>query len=158
MVLHRLAIVCPFDELQTTRTQTQDDTITTGSANADRQWVINVVAALRESAGEHDASLHNFTLPQLERAFRRATIALELDKLKLTPHCGRHGGPSTDMLVGSTDLRAVQRRGRWQALSSVKCYEKHGKLTRQLKLMTEEHRAAGLKAATWLRMNLARMI
>ena len=148
------------DEPRTTKTRTQDDTITTGSANADRQWVINVVAALRCSAGEHDAPLHNFTPPQPERAFQRAAIALELDKLKITPHCGRHGGPSTDMLVGSIDLRGVQRRGRWQALSSVKHNEKHGKLLRQFQfnLMTEEQRAASLKAATWLRMNLARMI
>ena len=151
-------IICPSDEPRTTKTNTQDDTITTGSANADRSWIANVVADLRSSAGEQDASLHNFTLPQLERAFRRAVITLELEKLKLTPHCGRHGGPSTDILVGSMDLRSVQRRGRWQALSSVKRYEKHGKLLKQLNLMTEQQRVAGLNAANWLRMNLARMI
>ena len=56
------------------------------------------------------------------------------------------------------DLRSVQRRGRWQALSSVKRYEKHGKLLKQLNLMTEQQRIAGLSAAKLLRMNLARMI
>ena len=146
---HQWAIVAPFD----------DPVTPIGTANADRHWVFNVVTALREAAGQHGASLHNnFTLPMLERAFQRAVIALELDKLKLTPHSSRHGGPFTDLLVGSTDLRSVQRRGPWQALSSVKRYEKHSKLYRQVNLMTEEQRAAGLKAATWLRTNLARMI
>ena len=79
---------------------------------------------------------------QLERAFQRAIIALELDKLKLTPHCGRHGAAATDMLMGSTSLRAVQRRGRWRAMSSVVRFEKHGKLLRQLNLMTEKQRTA----------------
>ena len=88
-------IVCPSDEPRTTKTHTQDDTITTGSANADRSWVVNVVAALRSSAGEQDASLHNFTLPQLEH-----------DKLKLTPHCGRHGGsPRTSSSAPPTCAR-----------------------------------------------------
>ena len=148
-------IVCHSDE---PRGSHSDNTITTGTAIPERQWVAHVVTDLRESAGEEHVALHNFTLPQLERAFQRAVIALELDKLKLTPHCGRLGGPSTDMLVGSTDLPSVQRRGRWQSLSSVKRYGKHGKLMRQLSLMTNEQRAAGLKAATWLRVNLPGMI
>jgi hypothetical protein len=151
-------IVCPSDEPRTTKTHAQDDTVTTGSANPDRKWVVGVVAALRSRARSHDVAVHRFTLNQLESAFRRAVFRLDLSQLKLTPHCGRHGGPSTDMLLGVTTLRDVQRRGRWEAPSSVKRYEKHGKLLRQLNLMTECQRAAGLKAAGWLSLNLAQLV
>ena len=152
---HQWGIIFDRSDEPRTTTQEQNVKITTGSSSPDRQWVCNVVAALRSCAGEHDVNLHHFTLPQLERAFQRAIIALELDKLKLTPHCGRHGAAATDMLMGSTSLRAVQRRGRWRAMSSVVRFEKHGKLLRQLKLMTEEQHAAGLQASHWLRINLA---
>ena len=47
-----------------------------------------------------DMKLFPFTLNQFEKVFKESTERLQLKKLKLTPHCLRHGGASHDYLFG----------------------------------------------------------
>ena len=44
----------------------------------------------------------------------------------------RHSGASSDAWEERRDLSAIQRRGRWRAASSVRRYEKGGRLAEQL--------------------------
>ena len=72
-------------------------------------------------------SLRHLTLGKLEAIFRRYG---DVDGVKITPHCLRHGGASRDALEKLEDLRGIQRRGRWKARESVRRYEKAGTLLR----------------------------
>jgi hypothetical protein len=78
------------------------------------------------------------SLAQLERKFADAVKALKLNRLLCTPHCLRHGGPSTDFALGYRSLASIQRRGRWHAASSVKRYEKAGRLSKQVAHLTAD--------------------
>ncbi len=52
--------------------------------------------------------------------------------MKITPHMMRHSGPSHDAWTGVRELAEIQKLRRWEAFSSVRRYEKHGKLLRVL--------------------------
>ena len=79
----------------------------------------------------------------------KAVSALNLTALKITPHCMRHGGASVDALCGKL-LPEIQRRGRWAAASSVKRYEKTGRLLKQLEKMSKTQIDASTEADLWL--------
>ena len=56
--------------------------------------------------------------------------AAGLAVLGTMPHGTRHIGPPLAAFLGILPLDAIQKRGRWQVLASVRRYEKAGKLTR----------------------------
>ena len=79
--------------------------------------------------------LEPLTLAMYERLLAFAMTELNLRALKFTPHSARHGGPSTDAYFDRMDLNAIQRRGRWAQLRSVRRYKKKGTLQRQINRM-----------------------
>jgi len=79
--------------------------------------------------------LFPITLAQLDVAFAAAVDALGLCALRVSPHCCRHGGPSTNLRKLRT-LDEAQRRERCKVLASVRRYEKAGRLLHQLALVT----------------------
>ena len=85
--------------------------------------------------------LFDLTLAEYEDLFRKAMLQTSLGPLSLVPHSARHGGPSTDAALQLRDATSIQRRGRWESERSVRRYEKHGKLTRQVALMSSEQLA-----------------
>ena len=94
-----------------------------------------------------DMKLFPFTLNQFEKVFKESTERLQLKKLKLTPHCLRHGGASHDYLFGVRALVDVQARGCWASFESVRRYSKHGRVNRQLSLLSPEQLHAAKQAA-----------
>ena len=110
-----------------------DDTVIFGdavSAKCGRQWVADILLELKK-ARKGRSKLLPITLRGYEQALSSVTAGLGLGGLKLTPHTARHGGPSTDYMMGNRSLEDIQRRGRWKTKSSVRRYEKSGKVLRQ---------------------------
>ena len=101
------------------------------SRTASRGFVSGVIAAAVKEC-KPLGLIFDVSLAEYESLFRRAVQHRQLERLRLGPHCARHGGPSTDAMLGIHSLSEIQRRGRWDALVSVRRYETHGTLTRQV--------------------------
>ena len=97
-------------------------------------WVGDLLKQLR-SAAPALSLLFRLSLVQLERLHREASHALSLQGLQLTPHSGRHGGPSEDAAAGIRTASEILKRGRWESPKSVNRYMKPGTLLRQLNLL-----------------------
>ena len=151
-------VIAPADEIKRTKTGQQDDTILMGTPGAGRGWVPNLLNALRLRARRQGSRLFHVDLPQLRALLHRHSHDLDLSQLNMTPHCLRHGGPSTDRLLNARSLQDVQRRGRWLAMDSVRRYEKHGRLLRQLNRMNWSQLSAGDEANTWLERYLPKLV
>jgi hypothetical protein len=63
------------------------------------------------------------------------------------PYRLRHGGASRDFLLKRRSLEEIQRRGRWKSFSSVRRYEKGGRLNQLLHLLPEDKLKAVVQAA-----------
>ena len=116
-----------------------DDTVTVGAANPARAWIVNIVSVLFHFHSDASTLFNDLTLTDLERFMKSAARAAGLTSLRPVPRMCRHGGPSTDMLAGVTDLASVQARGRWGCVESVRRYEKHAKLLRTARQLTAQH-------------------
>eukprot|EP00438_Fugacium_kawagutii_P004066 Skav200557 [mRNA] locus=scaffold2256:91297:92139:+ [translate_table: standard] len=113
----------------------------------DRSWVGTLLGKLySQHTGQTDDALFSFSLNQFEAVFRDAVNELKLDKLRLTPHCLRHGGASHDYLSGNLSLQDIQQRGCWATYESVRRYSKHGRVSRQLSLLTPAQQRSAKQA------------
>lgn len=111
-----------------------DDTVLAGVKGFRTLFVRTLLRKMKQRVGPADRIFQALTLPAYKKQLHRATLALRLAPLKLTPHSARHGGASTARYLGELDLREIQRRGQWTAASSVRRYDKAGRLTRQVSL------------------------
>ena len=148
--------MCPSTESVTTKTGQQDDTLLLGTKNPTRRWLAALLAALlkRVAGREDSARLFTLDLAAFEKLTREAVKALGLAALRLSPHSWRHGGPSHDAYHGLRTLAEIQQRGRWRSQASVLRYEKHGRLLRQLRLMSASHLVAVEIAAKSLQSDM----
>ena len=72
---------------------------------------------------------------------------LELQRLgELQPYRLRHGGASHDYSSKLRDLAAIQMRGRWRSQSSVRRYEKGGRLTQMMQALPGHVKSAAESA------------
>ena len=55
----------------------------------------------------------------------------------------RHGGASTDAPLRTRPLNEIKSRGRWRTDSSVRRYNKHARLLKQLELLPDRTKAYG---------------
>ena len=85
---------------------------------------------------------NSLTLGEYEGLFRTAARSLQLHKLEICPHALRHGGASHDAFCKIRTLPEIRKRGMWKAFESVVRYEKHGKIMRQLSLLTKSQQEA----------------
>ena len=108
-----------------------DDTVMAGLDGLGLEWIPELLMLLRQQCRRKaDPLLFPLDLATFEKHVKEASAQLGLQKLKLTPHGARHGGPSRAMMLGLLDLKQVAKRGRWSTLTSVRRYEKSGKLVR----------------------------
>ena len=90
------------------------------------------------------APIWHFDLRDLQRAVQEAFVHLEVKHLGYTVYGLRHGGASHDRSMRTRSLLEVQARGAWRAPTSVRRYEKHGRLGLELaKLPPHVLRLAG---------------
>ncbi|CAK0844899.1 unnamed protein product [Prorocentrum cordatum] len=86
--------LAPSTRTGKTKSGEQDDTLIIGIL--DRAFVKDVAAFLHSSFREGERIFRHLTLPSYEKAVKDACEALELQSLRIVPHCFRHTGPSTD--------------------------------------------------------------
>lgn len=142
---HWSVVIAPQEELVTTNTGHQDDSILLG-AMGDRRWLHPLLEALLDQ--NNDFLFEGLSLSTYEKHFRVASAALHVKQLRVTPHCVRHTGPSFDRLSGRRSLAAIKKRGRWRADASVARYEKHARTYLQwAKVPQATQRAAATAAA-----------
>ena len=121
-------IVCPQDALRPSKTRIFDDSISLDTPG--REIVAHALAQLvsqRRAAGSN-ALLFDFTHQQLGAWFAAALDWLGLRPWQFTLYACRHGGASEDFGRSLRPLDAIQRRGRWACLQSVRRYQQHGRL------------------------------
>jgi integrase len=141
---HWSLVLSPKAEGVPTKVGEFDDSLIVGSTG--REWVSKITELLwRKSLP--NAFIFQFSLREVEKVFKLATTALSLTSLHVTPHSLRHGGPSHDVYFNIRNLDQVQRRGFWKALSSVRRYEKHACLQRQLNKLTQQQQVAANAAS-----------
>ena len=106
------------------------------------------------AASKHPrAPLWEFQYSQLRRAFGQALQALGLEPLGATLHGLRHGGASHDRLTHSRTLPEVQSRGNWRDPNTVRRYDKHARVGRQLQLLSPKCLALAERRAQELETN-----
>ena len=85
--------------------------------------------------------------------FKQALQAVGAGILGAVPHCLRHGGASHDAATRSRSLAQVQLRGGWAAMESLKRYEKHGVLGRELASLPIHTKQSAQKQISFLEKN-----
>ena len=96
--------------------------------------LVKLAAKKRKAAPQ--ARLFQSTAAQYSEAVSRAFQAAEIKNIAFVPHQLRHGGPSCDYMARKRFLAEIQKRGRWQAATSVRRYEKSATYSRQLARLT----------------------
>ena len=89
--------------------------------------------------------LLNLTYPQFLTLFKQAAHNIGVDAV---PYQGRHSGASLDRASNRRTQEEVQKRERWATLTSVKRYEKAGRLNESwecLSELTKAHCVAALR-------------
>jgi integrase len=112
--------------------------------------VKDAAAYLHGSAHDGERVFRHLTLPSYEKAIKEACEALVLNALRIVPHCFRHTGPSTDAYLKALSIQQIQDRGTWKCPASVRRYEKHATLLRQLHKMTARQRRDAIAAGRQL--------
>ena len=88
-----------------------------------------------------EAALFPFTYAEWAKQYRACGNACQLQPLgPPTLYCLRHAGASLDVALGRRDLMQAQQRGNWLVPSSVRRYQKGGRLTEQLMHLDEHMR------------------
>ena len=117
----------------------------------DRKWVGTLLGRLfSQHSRQTDGALFPFSLNDFEKEFRASVASLKLQKLRLSPHCLRHGGASHDYFAGNLSLLDIQQRGCWGTFDSVRRYAKHGRLSKQFSLLTPSQQNAAKQASLQL--------
>lgn len=128
-------VVAPSDAPggRPSKTGEWDDTVFAGVTGAPRQVAVVVLRRLLESSTPARPLLFDgLNVASYNRVVAQAAVAADLGRLRISPHCARHGGPSEDRYFSRQDLREIARRGRLKCLRSVRRYEKHGRLQKQV--------------------------
>ena len=83
-------------------------------------------------------TLLGYDYAQFLKVFRLATSNLNWD---VVPYQARHSGASADRAERLRPQDAVQKRGRWAALRSVRRYQKAGRLSQSWSRLNQDDRA-----------------
>jgi hypothetical protein len=113
---------------QTSKTGTQDDTVIFGNFDIDLVPLLQRQMLGRKS----DALLFPQGMRKYKEHFDLATLQLGLERFKLVTYQTRHGGATRDILMQRRDLEEVRKRGQWRTYSSLRRYEKSGRLQQVL--------------------------
>ena len=90
-----------------------------------RAPVASFLADLASAATDKSAPLFCMSTWRYRQLFARVSSALGLASIRFSPHSLRHGGATTDFLLGAT-VDTVLLRGRWAAAKSARIYIQSG--------------------------------
>lgn len=110
------------------KTGTQDDTVLFGSFD------INMGALVKVSieGKQDDDKLFPQGMQNYKLDFEKAARLLGLGPLNLVTYQARHGGATRDILMQRREMEEVRKRGQWRTYSSVRRYEKSGRVHKVL--------------------------
>ena len=130
--------IAPFERETLTKTRGFDEAITLGDPRA--PWLGRALEKLQQKRRTElrrrrlrpqeidEEPMWPFAYQCLREHLLEAVRSLNLMWLIDSPYAFRHAGASRDVLMKLREMNGVQRRGRWAALSSLKHYEKHGRV------------------------------
>ena len=111
-----------------------------------QQFLVEPLLLLKASRLDQQL-LWPFKYSEFQKNFAAVVKELALTKFGLSAYGLRHGGASHHRSVLARELVAVQQRGAWRSFSSVRRYEKHGRLGAELQKLPVEIRALAEQAA-----------
>ncbi|CAK0878632.1 unnamed protein product, partial [Prorocentrum cordatum] len=115
----------------------------------DHNFMVPLLEALWRQATGPDAPLFEFTYQQWRNEYRKGGLALGLQDLGPPTLYGlRHAGASLDISLGRRSPLGVQHRGGWAQPSSMRRYQKAGRLTEQLHYLPHGAQLAAAKCAS----------
>ena len=97
-----------------------------------RQQFLGRLLLLRKRLCGQAGRVFAMEADQLRRHFLQAAADVKVIGLQPTLYSLRHGGASHDRATGARDLLEIQGRGQWRAASSLRRYEKSGRLSIEL--------------------------
>ena len=127
-------ILSPSTRRGRTKTGQQDDSLRLGVAG--RSFVPLVARWLKKRGKDADKVFAPLNLVQFGKLVAESCDQLKLQTLRIVPHVFRHTGPSSDAHDGLLTLAEIKARGKWASDLSVRRYEKHGMVIRQLARMS----------------------
>ena len=161
-VRHWVVLLFPQENRQRSKVGAADDTVAIDSGRTDWMRRVFPVLANQEPRPLLRTDYHSFL-----EVCRRAADNIGIEAV---PYQMRHSGPSLDLAPGISDITSCQERGRWATMTSLKRYEKHGRLNdtwRPLSpathayCLTCEHDAEGLfslkEKPFWLKHKFVRL-
>jgi hypothetical protein len=112
------------------KTGTHDDTVILGNLD------VNLVPMLRRllRGKAKTEKVFDITMGEYKDHFEEAAKDLKLEKHRLVTYQARHGGATRDILLKRRDLEEVRKRGHWRTYSSLRRYEKSGRLQKVLQV------------------------
>ena len=127
--MHWTIIVAPQDGGRPAKNQQYDSSVPLD--RPELQWLTPLLELVK-SKRRPDQTFLGLTYEHFKKAFDVATENSGLSVLGLVPYQCRHGGVSHDLQEGFRSLTAAKLRGRWLCESSLRRYEKHGLLGKQM--------------------------
>ena len=94
------------------------------------------------------SSIWDFNYVQYLEMFRTCSELSMVNYLNPHPYSIRHGGASDDALRGSRSLAQIKARGRWKSDNSVRRYEKHARVLREVERMPNAAQVYGGRIMT----------
>eukprot|EP00438_Fugacium_kawagutii_P032235 Skav231695 [mRNA] locus=scaffold597:1206282:1209294:- [translate_table: standard] len=122
----------PFEDAQCSKTKEFDETVVLDLSH--HQFLIQALSQMvSELRLQPNSLLVNMTPTSLRLWMEQVSSHLRLESLGiLHPYRLRHGGASTDFWEKHRSLAEIQKRGRWRTPTSVRRYEKGGRIAQLL--------------------------
>ena len=106
------------------KTGTMDDTVIFGNFDVD---VVPLLKRLMRGKTP-EMPLFSMSMKDYKAHFDEAAVILGLERFHLVTYQARHGGATRDILLGRRDQESVRKRGHWRTYTSLRRYEKSGRL------------------------------
>ena len=119
-------------------------------------WLLPYLRRLCSRLAPSDP-LFDFGYSDFAACFKAELSSARLDFLHLTLYCLRHGGASHDARMSARTLLDIRRRGQWRSWTSVRRYEKHGRLGMMLQSIPENQRQHLLQQSATVESRFARL-
>ena len=126
-------VIYPIEGEQLGKTGEYDHTV---PLDLPRQAWLGRLLASRSRRACPCQPLFDITPDLFSKLFNQALVSESLGPLCATPYGLRHGGASRDRATRSRSLADIQRRGNWRCPTSMKRYEKSGRLGLQLQKLS----------------------
>jgi hypothetical protein len=140
--LHYTLELAPSEMGISTKAGQYDDAVLLD--DPDMPWLGDLLWSLART--RLDRSLWDFSMRELIDVFLKHSEVLDLSGQIVCLYQMRHGGASHDKFTNKRDMPSIQRRGRWNVVSSLKRYEKHGRVQQLLNKMMPSLREYGAMA------------